>query len=354
MNYRGRRIMDNLPKIIDWFLKSNIYDDGAYVAYYSNNKRGPRYPEITAYAISLSCMLYKRRQEKRFLNRAIDCAKYMMRISRNGGIPSLTDDLLYTFDTGIFISSMFDLYTLTQNTAYLEEAEKSLNWLDSMWNGELSAVNNVPKNKVWYHLSSVHLLKLVIPLLKASTCLNDQKYESRALQLLGRYGYLQKEDGSFIVNETASEVMTHPHCYATEGVLYAHHVLQKNELLESAKRASDWLCKMQNSDGSLYRRYDVEKGDKPNVGQEKLKTSDATAQATRIWKLLGTNQKGIDKAYEYLNGELKENGLRLFKSASIRGRVLSWRRAIYSWPTFFYLHSLTLPFGQIELCSELF
>jgi uncharacterized protein YyaL (SSP411 family) len=346
--------MKNLDKLVTWYLESPIYGDGAYFSHYSSNSRGPIYPEITAYAISLSCMLYKKRQDQRFLSRAIDCAEYMMRISRNGGIPSLSDNLLYTFDTGIYISSMFDLYALTQNAAYLEEAKKSLNWLDSMWNGGLSAVDKIPKNKAWYHLSSAHLLKLVIPLLKASTCLKDQKYENRALQLLGRYGHLQKEDGWFIVNETASEVMTHPHCYATEGVLYAYHVLQKKELLDSAKRASDWLCRMQNLDGSFYRRYDVDRTGKPTVGQEKLKTSDVTAQATRIWKLLGTNQEGIDRAYEYLNGELKGNGLRLFKSTSVSGRLLSWRRAIYSWPTFFYLHSLTLPFGQIELCSELF
>ena len=347
--------MNTIDRLIDWFLHSSICKGGAYLAYYSFHGKGPIYPEITAYAISLSCILYKRRKNEKFLERAERCAEYMMKINKNGAVPCFSDNLLYAFDTGIFISSMFDLYALTKKEVYLKEAEKSLNWLYSLWDGkQFSALEKVPENKNWYHVPSVHLVKIVVPLMKASIFLRDAKYEITALKLLDQYKQLQTESGSFQVYEDSNMIMTHPHCYAAESFLYAYHVFKKQEILEVAKKSSDWLCKMQNSDGSFYRSYTIEKTAEHRPWHEKLKTSDATAQATRIWKLLGVNQEGIEKAYKYLSGELKDNGLRLFNNDSLRGKLFSWLRAVYSWPSFFYLHSLILPFGQIEYCGELF
>lgn len=347
--------MNTLEELVDWFLNSQIYNGKAYIAYYSAKRKGLIYPEITAYAISLSCILYKRRRDRKFLERAEKCAKYMMAINKNGGVPSFSDNLLYAFDTGIFISSMFDLYSVNNEKVYLNEAEKSLNWLYSLWDREsFVAVDRVPENKDWYHAPSVHLAKLVLPMIKASIYLKDEKYERTALELLDKYKKLQTESGGFKVCEGSEAIMTHPHCYATEGFLYAYHTLKKQEFLEVAKKSSEWLRKMQNSDGSLCRSYYIEKTAKHRQRQEKLKTADATAQATRIWKLLGVNQGGIEKAYGYLNSELKDKGLRLLKNETLTGKLFSWRRTVYSWPTFFYLHSLTLPFGQIQCCNELF
>ncbi len=147
--------------------------------------------------------------------------------------------------------------------------------------------------------------------------------------------------------------MTHPHCYATEGFLYAYHVTKRKDFLEVTKKASGWLNDIQNDDGSFYRIYSSGKNDdvKP---MEENKTSDAIAQATRIWKLLGANKEGIKKAYAYLDGESKGGGLRLLNSSTLMDSLFSWRRPIYSWPTFFYIHSLLLPFGEIEYSGEIF
>lgn len=347
--------MNLLDVLVEWFLNSPIYKNEAYVAYYSTNKEGPVYPEITAYAISLCCILYERRREPILLERAETCAKHLKKINKNGAVPCFTDNLLYAFDTGIYISSMFDLYALTKEATYLEEAEKSLNWLLSLWDGkQFAAVNKIPEKNDWYHQPSVHLVKLVLPLMKATTCLRDEKYSKTALELLERYKHLQTGEGGFQINESSRVIMTHPHCYATEGFLYAYHISKKNKFLEIARKSSDWLCKAQNLDGSFYRCYNLGEKTEKRWRQEMLKTSDATAQAIRIWKLLGVNQKGIEKAYKYLGSELKDNGLRLLKNDSLKSKLFSWRREIYSWPTFFYIHSLLLPFGQIQYCKELF
>jgi len=298
-------------------------------------------------------MLFKRNKERRFLERAEKCAEYMTRINKHGAVPNFADNLSYAFDTGIFISAMFDLYALTKNDSYLKQADKSLNWLYSLWNGRyFSAVDQLPEEREWYHRPSVHLVKLAIPLLKAAESLGDKRHEATALTLLQEYKQLQEEDGRFRLNQNSAVTMAHPHCYATEGYLYAYHATKNEEFLDVARRAGDWLRKMQNKDGSLYRIYYSQVQERRQV-YEKLKTSDATAQATRIWKLLSTNKDNIERAYEYLNGEL-DGGLRLFRNESLGGKLLSWRRPIYSWPTFFFIHSVSLPFGEVSYTGELF
>jgi len=340
-----------LDKLVDWFLNSQVFNGEAYLAYYSAKKRGPIYPEITSYAISLACIIYERRKDKIFLERAEKCAEYMIKVNKNGAVPCFADGLLYAFDTGIFISGILDLYAINKKEVYLREAEKSLNWLYSNWNGEnFAAVNEIPAKKRWYHVPSAHIAKLAISLLKASIYFENTEHEKTALKLLDKYKLLQLEDGNFQVEQENPITMAHPHCYATEAFLYAYYHSKQEKYLEVAKKASDWLSKVQNKDGSFYGTYSVKK----RMNGHSMKTTDATAQATRIWKLLGVNQEGIDKAYKYLDSELKDNGLKLSKSVSWRGKLLSWRRDVYSWPTFFYLHSLLLPFGQIEYCKELF
>lgn len=340
--------MNTQEKLIDWFLRSSIFDGEAYLEYYSPIKKGPRYPEITSYAISLCCILYDRKKDERFLKRAETCAKYMMKINRSGGVPCLRDNILYTFDTGVYVSGLFDLYSLTEKQVYLKEAEKSLEWLRSLWKEKpFAAVEKVPNKKDWYHVPSVHLMKLVIPFIKAATYLKDEEYMKTAFRLQDKYARVQNQDGSFTINENSEVVLTHPHCYATEGLLYAYHTSKRQEFLEEARNAGNWLCKAQNSDGSFYLHYGAGKVADVRYSQTMIKATDSTAQATRIWKLLGMNQEGIEKAYRYLDSELKGNGLRLYK-------IESARTTVHSWPTFFYIHSLILPFGQIENCRELF
>jgi uncharacterized protein YyaL (SSP411 family) len=340
--------LDTLRRLVDWFISSPIFSGEAYLEYYSPTKNGLEYPEITAYATSLSCLLYRDKKDSTFLERAKTCADYMNKISQAGGIPCLRDNILYAFDTGVYISSLFDLYSLTDKESYLDEAERSLDWLASLWNRRrFAAVDRLPRSRDWYHVPSVHLAKLMMGFLKASEYLEDEKYMKEAFMLSDKYAKLQDKDGGFMINDTSTAIMVHPHCYATEGFLYAYYISKHREFLEIAEKASDWLGKMQNSDGSFYTWYNAEKEAKHRQRQRKIKTTDATAQATRIWKLLGVNREGIEKAYGYLDGEFEDNGLRLYNTPC-------GRRFVYSWPTFFYLHSLILPYGQVGYSKELF
>ena len=100
---------------------------------------------------------------------------------------------------------------------------------------------------------------------------------------------LQDDDGSFRATEGLSYVITHPHCYATEGLLFAHHALGTESYLAAARRAGAWLLGAQNRDGSLSIEYNRPLRGIGRRVTEKLfprRVTDATAQAVRIWLAL--------------------------------------------------------------------
>ncbi|MBI2846564.1 MAG: hypothetical protein HYX82_01635 [Chloroflexi bacterium] len=345
----------NIESLIDWFLHSKIADGGKYRAFYAGNRLWPAYPEITAYAISLSSLLYKYRGEEKFLARARECAAYLMGKSKNGGLPYYADDFVYAFDTGVFISGLFDLYDIIKDDTYLSTAKKSLDWLENLWDGEkFRAVAGEVNTLKWAHLPSIHLVKLAIPLLKGHVLLGEEKYKDMCAKLL-RWGMgLQGGEGRFILNHKTEDTMLHPHCYATEGYLFAYQHLKGEEYLKVAMDAARWLASVQNSDGSLPRWYCVSRpGFTSRLrGEHTSKVTDATAQAVRIWKLLGINQEGTQRALSYLASRLRNGGLLL----SHQDNPLGWlsSSAVCSWATFFYIHAIMLPFGEIEYASELF
>jgi uncharacterized protein YyaL (SSP411 family) len=339
-------------------MNSRIYSkEGGYRAYYSiKGEKSQIYPEITAYAISLACILFNREKRISFLERAEKCAEYLMKIGVNGSLPSYNytphyrSNIRFSFDAGIFASSMFDLYSITKKDVYLNTAKKSLKWLENQYDGRKFAPTNDPKyekNRPFF--THVQLTKLAIPLLKAWIYLKEEKYKEMATNLLEWSKTLQLEDGRFVITDGENSTMTHYHCYATEGFLYAYFVLREKKYLEIALRAIGWLSKIQGKDGSFFAWYPSPP--RKNKLYIKRKVTDATAQATRFWKILGINLEGINKAYSYLEQQVIDGGLTL--SRLYRLPFLKPNR-VYSWPTMFYIHSLLIDYGCFETTSELF
>lgn len=351
--------MKNVDVFIDWFLNSKIYSgEGTYRSWYATARNGSIYPEVTAYAISLACVLFKEMRDERLLERAERCASSLIEMSREGEMIDQKNRYAYSFDTGIFVSSMLDLYELKRKKAYLTQAEKSLKWLLNYWNGRTFS-DRVSKDGAVDSSSFINLAKLAIPLVKASVFLKDDGYKDMAVELLKWAEELQLENGRFAYSKAENKTMTHYHCYAAEGFLYAYHSLKHKRYLKVVEKAAEWLNVAQNDDGSFYQWYPKT----PTRGSGgryrtllsklgyKVKVTDATAQATRIWKVLGTNYDAMEKAYRYLESESKDGGLRL----SRRGLIYEHSDPrIYSWPSFFYIHSLLMEFGCIEKAAEIF
>ena len=328
----GRKIMINVYD----FLNSKIYDKRvkAYRAFYSKNEKGSIYPEITAYAINLCCILHEKLKDKFYLARAKECAKYLINLVKKYENMIPFNGKKYTFDTGIFISALVDLYKISKNSLYIKQAKKSLKALLDYWDGEKFLPGDNIDESDWPEFYSVHLVKLAIPLLKM------KKYKI-AKKLLKWGMKLQGKNGEFIINEKNEKVLLHPHCYATEGFLFAYSITKDRKYLRIAKKASRWLINRQNYDGSVNIGY-------PSILP--IKAFDATAQAIRIWKVLGINKKIIEKSESFLNKNVNDNGLPLTK------HLLFWKnkKRVYSWPTFFFIHSKFLKYNNLEEAKYLF
>jgi len=342
-----------------WFLDSQIHRGrGAYAMYYEKNGIGPIYPEITSYAISLSCVLFKELDDNKYLRRAKESAQFML-ANYHPAVAGPKGQNLYTFDTGILICGLLDLYLTNYDGSYLREAQKRIDWLLSLFDGRrfpsVMGSSNDSHGQAWHRTSSVHLAKLSIPLLKGWKVIGNETYKEVACKLLDWAMKLQLPEGRFSINEMNNATMLHPHCYATEGFLYAAKILDSRKYLDVAKNASRWLKSVQNANGSFYKWLPYMPGSPAKRlvhAMFKTTVTDATAQAIRIWKLLGKNSEGVYRAQDYLNKMQLDGGLRLYtrkvKFMEIRGR------RIYSWPSFFYIHSCSIGYGEFEKIDEIF
>lgn len=344
--------------IYDWFLNSNIYEEsGKYSIFYSDKKRGPIYPEITAYAISLACILYKQKNDKKFLQRAKECADYLISSNKNG-LMGPEDNFEYTFDTGILISGLLDLYGTSEEGKYADEASKRLEWLCSLFDGETfpAVVGDYSGDNKWDKVSSVHLAKLSIPLIKGWKTLGNENYRQITERLLDWATELQSDEGRFRINHQNDNTMLHPHCYATEGFLFASQHINKKRYWDITKKAGDWLAEVQNEDGSFYRWF-------PKHPSETLagkvfrkfcraKCTDATAQAIRIWKVLGMHEENIKLAEKFLEKMISDSGLPLVKRKL--WLIELKQRKVFSWPTFFYAHAKIMELGNYSRANEIF
>ena len=171
---------------------------------------------------------------------------------------------------------------------------------------------------------------------------------------------LQDSDGAFWSNNARSFVFTHSHCYAIEGLLYAFYRLKRNQYKNAAIKAGDWLIKAQNTDGSFYREY------KTGKMKEKIlpkKTSDATAQAIRIWVILYylTGEKKYvvfaKKSLEYLLSMQVEESEDSNKLGGFlyQSRNYLWFKHVVpemmSWPAMFSIQAL-LMLGDVERAGD--
>jgi len=131
--------------------------------------------------------------------------------------------------------------------------------------------------------------KHAIGLLKLGEVIGDGRYTKAARRVCDWVLTLQGGEGAFRASERLTEVVAHSHCYATEGLLFAHYVLGAEHYLEAARRACEWLARSQNRDGSisLARKQRWWRAGRRII--EKLvppRVTDATAQALRVWLIL--------------------------------------------------------------------
>jgi len=254
------------------------------------------------------------------------------------------------------LQGLLDIYTIKPASEYLRSAKLIGDWLllqMQQENGAFQSIYNA-ESDCWEHRSDdvfgeggcLHA-KHAIGLLKLSTATGDNRYREAATRVCTWVLGLQDEDGAFRTTERLRQIVSHSHCYATEGLLYAHYLLGDERYLEAARKGGLWLLKAQQDDGSIrieYKRRWWRLGRRINEIFFPLKVTDATAQSIRIWLILyylSNEQRYLD-ACEKAKGFIKRMQCTSSLDRNAYGGFFfqPGHPVMFSWCTMFAIHAI--------------
>lgn len=293
---------------------TNVAFGGICQGYNWKNRTYPFvYSEITGYAISAFMSAYRWTSERKYLDLAIDASDYLIRVQASaeqdnefGAIPhgfSLPNlkltRLYYSFDAAMCLQGLLDLYSIQPTSERRDSAQAIGDWLiEKMQNKDGSFLamydsynsqRNHDNNNFFDDFGCLQA-KNAIGLIKLSKILKDDKYTFAAQKVCDWVIKLQNPNGAIRANNWMKRTVSHSHCYAAEGLLYAGTILHNDRYISAAKKGGEWLINVQNSDGSInieYNRPLWRKGRRVFIDTLFPKrVTDATAQAIRIWLLL--------------------------------------------------------------------
>lgn len=313
-------VAEGFDLIANWLKKngknSREHGDGTYGplngGYDAAKKRyEPVYHEINGYAISCFLHLYRHTNDKPWLSHAIAIGDYLISTQnrKNGEVaasafshsllPSNLKQLTkyYAFDNGMIVSGLMDLYETTKEQKYYEAGRRCIIWLTNslqMSDGAFHSYYDSDSSHIWHGGTgfdkdrSVLHAKITMPLLRTWKLSHDRSFLDSADALLDWSRGLQADDGAFWSNEYRKCVFTHSHCYALEGFLYAYFITQNPEYLDIVSKGVQWLSNQQLKDGSVNYQYKNRQSVYDGIKDRflKRKTTDASAQAARLWLLV--------------------------------------------------------------------
>ena len=373
--------LDSAVKLsVTWLAESDIRCSEENSTGYGGVKQGYNwqersypfiYSEITGYAVSALVNAYRWTGEGIYLELARQSAGFLLRAPdgtgediNRGAIPhslSLPDlqwrHQLYSFDAAMCLQGLLDLHAIDPHPGVPERAEAIGQWLVTQMqrdSGAFLSMRDVETGK-WQHLDREDVFgdggclhaKHAIGLLKLGALTQNQRYVDASRKVCDWVLGLQDSDGAFRATERVEQVVTHSHCYATEGLLFAHSVLGTETYLEAARRAGEWLLGVQNRDGSInvaHKRRWRRMGRRVTEKIFPRRVTDATAQAVRIWLAL----YGLNGEIAFLEASRRaEVFLLKMQCASSPDRnaiggFYSWpgHPIMYAWSTMFATNAL--------------
>ncbi len=353
----------------EWILNSSIQSDkGGFFAWYDlqDKRYSYLYSEITGYGITALLFLYKILGEKAIIDKAEQAADWIINSSLHpcGGIKtrlyeddkkadkwySFTGEKIFSFDTGMVLYGIVNLYNLTKEKKYLQISENLADFLiDKMQNqdGSLSPIYDAKTGEIiesenkWSNQRSGFHAKVSMGLIDLYIIKQDKKYYDAAVKLCEYAIATQETSGRFITDKINKTTHLHPHCYTAEGLWYTGTSLKISSFVESAKKATEWAFKYMSSSGinELYNPLTKTF----NASQR----SDIIAQVLRLGLIFSINQK-IDELksvlleYQYSGEYLGQKGGFLYNKDS---------QNINSWCTMFAMQALA-SYQQRDLISE--
>ncbi len=312
-------VKKRLDMALSWLENSGIVrnDGGVYCWYDMENDSYPFiYPEITAYYISTQLYLNQLEKAKVFGEWLVQNGQYKGRDQKaKGGFywkvfpEKRKSKFVYTFDTGMCINALVELYRKTKNQKFLDSALLAGDWLVEKMqqpNGSFQPCYNLTlKDRYriddkWSRHPGIFHSKLSISLLKLYGLTGEGKYKESAVKLC-HWAHLQDIF-------TDKKVYVHALCYGAEGMLYHANYFNDREYLTHAVWLASKIADTQGLDGGVGRWCYLNGCEDQNT--------EATAQAVRLWIILSHMfpkdeffVENIESGLNYLFGKqcLKDN-----------------------------------------------
>jgi len=192
---------------------------------------------------------------------------------------------LYTFDAGVVLFGVTNLYKTQANPDYLNYARTVAEFILAMQKPEggfyayflptIPEKVDVPDK--WSTQSGAYHTKLALGLLRLFELTGDERYREAAVNTCEFALNFQRPSGRFVTYRREGDTHMHPHCYSGEGLLFAGQFLNEPRYVEAARRAAAWSLNSQMASGgtpSMYYKSKKEFGP--------YERSDELAQVLRL------------------------------------------------------------------------
>ncbi len=350
-----------------WFLNSGIQsEDGGFYAWQDmeNKSHSYLYSEITGYAITILCFLYKVTKENIFLEKAWNAAQWILHdaLDKKGAVLtrnyvkdpvehySFERGNVYSFDCAMVAFGMLKLYGLTGNEKYLTCAESIINFLNNKMlkpSGIYYPIFDLKDNKSmedpvkWSTQSGSFHSKLALCLCELAALKRDNSYNNIARKLVESSVNLFFKDNRFITNVSDDSSHFHPYSYTLEGMIYYSDKTRDGSYKGIIERAFGKIVSLQDADGGFPTR--VSGSSDRDVPYQR---SDIQAQILRLSYFVRSGldrDKLIEKVSSFQNINDDYKGGFLF-GVDHDGTV---KRHSNAWCSMFALQALYLASGKI-------
>ncbi|MHA1380546.1 MAG: glycoside hydrolase family 88 protein [Candidatus Helarchaeota archaeon] len=281
-NNEKRKIYSTIHELKGWLLNSGIqgldndFTKGSIRIYYDieSDKYAFAYSELTGYAITSFLYINTFEQDPLLIERAKLAAEYITNLAERNIYGAIDDRFFYenqtmrpwlfSFDNGICLNGIVNLYKFTKEQKYLKIAEKIADWLISNMqrpDGSFHAAYDYKEEKiiedstVWSLHSEPHHAKIAIGLLNLYEITKNTKLKERAFRICDWTLKKQKDNGRFITFRLNEDTQVHPHLYAAEALLYAGIKYHNSRYIKSSQRATDWVLSLQFDNGAFPRQF---------------------------------------------------------------------------------------------------
>lgn len=261
------------------------------------------YSEITGYAVTSFSWIYSYLGNALAMQAARESAEWIQRNMKSDLIvarppvlgiePNDLSDLFYSFDNGMIVIGLVNLYKITNDVSNLVLAEKITQALiGRFFDGEKltarldNSYNPMTKENTngvvkWSTISGAYHAKLSLALLELSRLTNNSTYSKVSNSICDYAVKLQSSEGQFITNPGSDIVFLHPHLYACEGLIYSGIMQSNEEHHRVGLRGILWAIEQAelSKGGGLYSK----------TARDAVEQSDCTAQLLRLLILCRSN-----------------------------------------------------------------